>query len=155
MSTGDFEPKKHSKSPVYRIGGRDWQFGFGSAADVERYKAKDAAEKNAYRFLATSEVSQKAVEEGWAVGLVDFAIREGRLPSPAEEGRIVTKVRINDVDARDLNCDGADAIRALRKTMHERANRLLGEAIEKAVPVVTEADITGEDFDWLPDPGVQ
>lgn len=130
-----------------RIGGRDCRFALGQDGANEREKAYDEAERRAYRFLHGTEIAAQAIAEGWAVGLVDFAIREGREPSYSEEREIIAKVRANDVDVRDF-VDAPDPVpprgnahrgpamgrlasklgpqsRAMRAAMHEAATRRL------------------------------
>lgn len=137
--------KTKAKAKTERIGGLDRTFRFGQDGANEREKAFDEAEKRAYRFLRGTELAAKAVAESWAVGLVDFAIREGREPDYEEERRIIAKVRANDVDVRDF-VDAPDpiptkknasmkmprmsgkmgpALRAMRASMHEAAARRL------------------------------
>ncbi len=132
-----------------RIGGRDMSFAFGQEGANAREKAYSDAEERAYRFLRGTEIAAQAIAEQWAVGLVDFALREGREPGYDEEREIIAKVRRNDVDV----CDFAEApdpvpprkrnkgsemlrvagkigpaLRAWRKSMHETAERRLTAA---------------------------
>lgn len=133
-----------------RIGGRDVSFPFGQEGSNNREKAYFDAEQRAYRFLRGTEIAAKAIAEQWAVGLIDFAIREGREPGYDEERDIIAKVRRNDVDVRDFvdapdpikprgNAHGGPtmkplasrlgpALRSMRADMHAAAARRLRSA---------------------------
>lgn len=126
---------------VERVGGSDRSF----ALEGDRVAALDEAERRAISFLRGSPLAERAIAEGWAVGLLDFAITEGRAPDAYEERNVIALVRANDIDVRDfvdvpdpvpprrnmgrvMEWAGGrigEALRRFRATMHETAARKL------------------------------
>jgi hypothetical protein len=106
----------------------------------------DDAEKKAIAKLRGTPVANTAIAQGWALGLIEFFVREGRQPTDQEQQSIAAKVRRNDQIARDFSdrepisasprptppnfapIGGSglgNAIRNLRHAMHEKANKAL------------------------------
>lgn len=97
--------------------------------------AAEAAEKRAIAMLHGTDIAARAVAEGWARCLVEFAAAHGREPTWGEERDIIAPCRRNDVDAEALRdaANGpfaavAHSVWRLRGEMHARAARDLGFA---------------------------
>lgn len=132
-----------------RVGGVDRVFAYGQDGALEREKALTEAETRAARFLRGTPLAARAIAERWAVGLLDFAIIEGRAPGYHEEEKIVAMVCANDAGVRDfvdapnpvparrntparfgmarIGAAVGDALRSFRAAMHETAARKLSD----------------------------
>lgn len=112
---------------VERVGGVDRRF----FKENDRLAALDEAERRAIALLRGTQLAQRAIAEGWAVGLIDFAIIEGMAPGFDDEIEIVAKVRATDVDVRDF-VDKPDPVpprRNMGKVMMERIGGKVGEGL--------------------------
>jgi len=92
-----------------------------SSKETEIWNARLAAIR---RVRSDAQMARAADDQGWLVGLVEFAEEHERLPKPGEVARLRDQARIADEKCYVEGAPGlTESLSTLRKAMKDRAHR--------------------------------